>query len=217
MKKSTLVLLFLLAFNNFIFAQTALESKAKSILVEVENKYKSYPTLQAFFIYEMSNVANGVKDEIKGEFVMKKNKFRLRLSDQEVINNGTTVWTYLKGENEVNITDYTPDSDDITPEKVFTLYKKDYKYVFVEEVSENGKSYEVVDLQPTNRNKKFFKIRLKINKTTKSVKSWEIFEKNQNRYKYTVTEINYNVGIDDTYFMFRKNDYPGVIENDLRF
>ena len=58
---------------------------------------------------------------------MKKNKFKLKLANQEIYNNGKTVWTYLKDANEVSISDYTPDDDSfVTPEKVIKLYKKDY-------------------------------------------------------------------------------------------
>jgi outer membrane lipoprotein-sorting protein len=192
------------------------EDKAKQILTEVENKFKSYKALQADFTYEMRNEVNKTKEEVKGTFVMKKNKFKLKLADQEIYNNGTTVWTYLKDANEVNISDYSPDSDDITPEKVFTLYKKDYKYVFIREFTENGKVYEEIDLQPTDRSKKIFKIRLVVNKKTKSIKSWEIFEKNQNRFKYTINSIAYDIQVDDNYFVFDKRKYPKVQENDLR-
>jgi outer membrane lipoprotein-sorting protein len=196
--------------------QSTPEEKAKKILVDVENKYKSAKALQADFTYEMKNESNKAKEEVKGTFVMKKNKFKLKLADQEIYNDGTTVWTYLKDANEVNISNYTPDSDDITPEKVFTLYKKDYKYIFIREFVENGKTYEEVDLQPTDRSKKVFKIRLVINKSTKSIKSWEIFEKNQNRFKYTVNNILYNVAVDDSFFVFDKKKYPKVVEVDLR-
>lgn len=214
--------------NSPIFAQKQTqtqEQKAQDILVRVEKKFKETSALKAKFSYEISNPANKIQDAVKGEFVMKKNKFRLKLTklvntkevtDQEVINNGKTVWTYLKESNEVNISDYTPEDSEITPDKVFTLYKKDYKYSLIEEVTEGKKTYQIIDLQPIDKNKKHFKIRLKINKATNSVKSWEIFEKNQNRFKYTISEIAYQIEVGDNYFNFNKSAYPGVVENDMR-
>lgn len=196
---------------------TPLEDRARQILAEVENKFSSAKALQADFTYEFRNEVNKTKDEAKGTFVMKKNKFKLKLANQEIYNNGKTIWTYLKDANEVSISDYTPDDDSfITPEKVIKLYKKDYKYVFVCEFTENGKVYEEIDLQPTDRSKKVFKIRLVINKKTRSIKSWEIFEKNQNRSKYIINTIAYDVQVDDNYFNFDKRKYPNVNEVDLR-
>lgn len=220
----TITFFVIFSVNNAVFAQTQ-EQKAQDILVRVEQKFKETSALKAKFSYEISNPANKIQDAVKGEFVMKKNKFRLKLTklvntkevtDQEVINNGKTVWTYLKESNEVNISDYTPEDSDITPDKVFTLYKKDYKYSLIEEVTEGKKTYQIIDLQPIDKNKKHFKIRLKINKATHSVKSWEIFEKNQNRFKYTISEIAYQIEVGDNYFNFNKSSYPGVVENDMR-
>ncbi len=220
----TIAFFAILSINNNTFAQTQ-EQKAQDILVRVEQKFKETSALKAKFSYEISNPANKTQDAVKGEFVMKKNKFRLKLTklvntkevtDQEVINNGKTVWTYLKESNEVNISDYTPEDSEITPDKVFTLYKKDYKYSLIEEVTEGKKTYQIIDLQPIDKNKKHFKIRLKINKATNSVKSWEIFEKNQNRFKYTISEIAYQIEVGDNYFNFNKSSYPGVVENDMR-
>lgn len=194
-----------------------LEDRARQILAEVENKFSSAKALQADFTYEFRNEVNKTKDEAQGTFVMKKNKFKLKLANQEIYNNGKTVWTYLKDANEVSISDYTPDDDSfVTPEKVIKLYKKDYKYIFIREFTENGKVYEEIDLQPTDRSKKVFKIRLVINKKTRSIKSWEIFEKNQNRSKYIINTIAYDVQVDDNYFNFDKRKYPNVNEIDLR-
>ncbi len=193
------------------------EHRARQILAEVENKFLSASALQADFTYEFRNEANKTKDEVKGTFVMKKNKFKLKLANQEIYSNGKTVWTYLKDANEVSISEYTPDDDSfITPEKVIKLYKKDYKYIFIREFTENGKVYEEIDLQPTDRSKKVFKIRLVVNKKTRTIKSWEIFEKNQNRSKYVIDAIAYDVQVDDNYFNFDKRKYPNVNEVDLR-
>ncbi len=192
------------------------EALAKEVLSKLEEQYKKSKSIRVKFTYEMSNEVSGVREEMKGEFIMKKNKYRLKLAEQEVINNGKTQWTYLKEANEVNISDYSPDNEDITPEKIFTLYKKDYRSVFIEEVAEAGKVYQVVDLQPLDRNKKHFKIRIKVNKKENAIKSWEIFEKNQNRFKYLITVIDYDVLVGDGYFNFKESDYPNVEVIDLR-
>jgi outer membrane lipoprotein-sorting protein len=215
MKKSLfLCLVFVIAWSSY--AQTAYEQKAAEILQKVEEKYKNVEALRAYFTYEMRNPVHNVYEKTEGVFVMKGDKYRLILPEQEVINNGTTLWTYLKETNEVNISDYEPDESEITPDKIFTLYKRDYKYIWVERIAERGKIYNVIDLQPIDRNKNHFKIRLVINEATHSIKSFEIFEKNQNRYKYTFTRLEFNVAVDDKYFTFNPADYPGVEVVDLR-
>ncbi|MGD1842427.1 MAG: outer membrane lipoprotein carrier protein LolA [Thermonemataceae bacterium] len=213
MKKMYLLALILVSVSSqAIYAQSASEKKAQEILTRLEQKYKEAKTIRAYFAYEMTNTVNNVKEEVKGEFVMKDDMYRLKLLDQEIINNGKTMWTYLKETNEVNVTDYNPEADDITPDKVFSLYKQDYRANFIEEVVERGKVYQVVDLQPNDKSKKFYKIRLKINKNLNAIKSWEIFEKNQNRFKYTISEIDYDVAVGDGYFSFDPDKYPDDID-----
>jgi|GEM_PF-2888973 len=201
----------------------------------IRNQYKKTKLVLSLAAFRKSNISDSLFryhrlmknvvelrreiDSFKREIVKakEKSKFKLKLANQEIYNNGKTVWTYLKDANEVSISDYTPDDDSfVTPEKVIKLYKKDYKYVFIREFTENGKVYEEIDLQPTDRSKKVFKIRLVINKKTRSIKSWEIFEKNQNRSKYIINTIAYDVQVDDNYFNFDKRKYPNVNEVDLR-
>ena len=129
----------------------------------------------------------------------KGERYHLILPEQEIITDGKTQWTYLKDSKEVNITDYEPDAGDITPNKIYSIYEKDYKYAFVEDVVESGKTYEIIDLTPKNLNSQFFKIRLKVVKDSKSIKSWEIFEKNNSRYLYTIRHFA-TVKVGDGYF-----------------
>lgn len=203
-------------FATQLYAQTAYEKKAADILQNVEQKYKSSKALRAYFVYEMTNAVHNIYEKVEGTFVMKGNKYRLSLPEQEVFNNGNTIWTYLKETNEVNISDYDPNTAEITPDKVFTLYKRDYKYTWVERTAERGKIYNVIDLQPIDRSKSHFKIRLVINEESNSIKSFEIFEKNQNRYKYTFNRLEFNVLVDDRYFNFNPAEFPGVEIVDLR-
>lgn len=56
----------------------------------------------------MESPTAGINETSEGEIIVQGPKFNLKLSGQEIINNGTTVWTYLKESNEVNITNYEP-------------------------------------------------------------------------------------------------------------
>jgi outer membrane lipoprotein carrier protein len=151
----------------------------------------------------------------KGDLAVKGAKYHLNMGEQEIINNGSTVWTYLKESNEVNISDYEPDEDEISPSKIFNIYKQGYKYTFLEETKEAGQVYEVVELTPEDKSKQIFKVRLTVNKKDKSMRSLKVFEKNGNRYLYTVQKF-VPTEIDDNYFAFDKSKYKGVEVIDLR-
>ncbi|HEX8546864.1 MAG TPA: outer membrane lipoprotein carrier protein LolA [Cytophagaceae bacterium] len=214
MKKIAGLLLLLISTINILVAQY--DPKALAILDAMSKKYKSIPSFKAKFVYSLESPASGVNESSEGEIIVKGGKFILKLSGQEIINNGTTVWTYLKEANEVNISDYTPDDDDITPTKIYTMYKKGYKYTFLEERMDAGKPVEVVDLIPEDKKNQLFKVRLEINKKDKTIKGWKVFEKNGNRYNYSVKNFSPDFKAEDNIFTFDKTKYKGVEVIDLR-
>jgi outer membrane lipoprotein-sorting protein len=192
------------------------DPKATQVLDQVSQNYKAIPAFKANFTVLRESPNSGRQPESEtGSIKVKGTKYHIKLKEQEVFNNGTTVWTYLKRDNEVTITDYTPDDDDITPTKIYTIYKKGYKYVYAAEEKEAGQSYDVIDLTPENKNQQVYKIKLIIDKKTKTLKKWKVFEKNGNRTTYTVNDFTPG-NLEDKEFTFDKAKYPKVKEEDLR-
>jgi len=171
---------------------------------------------RANFTQTLENTTSKTKENLEGEITVMGNKFRLKTEDQEIINNGNTIWTYIKSENEVNISENDPDEESMTPDKIFTMYKKGYKSAYVEEAKEGGELCDVIELSPEDRNDPVFKVRLYISKKDKSLKSWKMFRNNGNRYTYTITEFAPNPNVDNNYFAFDKSKFKGVKVIDLR-
>jgi outer membrane lipoprotein-sorting protein len=138
------------------------------------------------------------------------------MKDQEIINNGTTLWTFMKSENEVNISDNDPEDQQMSPSAIFTLYKKGYKYALVDEIREAGQGYNIIELSPEDKNNPVFKVRLQINKKDNSLKSWTMFRNNGNRYSYSIKNFNPSPEVDANFFSFDKSKYKGVKVIDLR-
>lgn len=197
-------------------AKAQYDPKALTALDEMSKKYSAMSGFKAAFTYSMTNPSAGINESSSGTITVKGSKFHLAMGNQEVYNNGTTVWTFLKDANEVNISNYDPQDDDITPTKIYTIYKKGYKYLLVEEKAEAGVMYQTIDLIPENRNNPFFKVRLIINKKDKTIKSWKIFEKSGNSYDYSVKTFTPNLTLADSEFVFDKVKYKGVEVIDLR-
>jgi outer membrane lipoprotein carrier protein len=192
------------------------DPKAGKILDQMSAKYQAMKAFKASFTQTLENDAAKVKENLSGDITVSGQKFRLKMSGQEVINNGQTMWTYMKAENEVNISDYDPDDQDISPSQIYTLYKKGYKYSYVQEAKEGGEAVDIIELSPEDRSNPVFKVRLKVSKADKSVKSWQMFKKNGNRYTYKINKFQPNVPVDATTFTFDKTKYKGVKVIDLR-
>lgn len=213
MKKSLLTLI-LLVTTQLLFAQY--DPKALEILEAMSNKYKNLTSFEANLTSSLTNDTDGIHEEFKGKIVVKGDKFKLTIDDQEIINNGTTVWTYLPSAKEVNIDNVDPDTDEMNPSKFYMMYKKGYKYLYLEDQTDAGVLCEVVDLVPEKKDAQYFKIRMNIGKKDKSIQSWTMFDKSGNRYKYSISKFVSNVKVDDSFFNFDPKKYPGVEVIDLR-
>lgn len=194
----------------------AYDPLALATLEAMSKKYKAFTSFEANILSSMTNEVEGIKEEFKGKITVKGDKFRLVMDEQEIINNGTTVWTYLPAAKEVNIDNYDPNSEDINPSKIYEIYKKGYKYLHLGDKTEAGVAVEEIDLVPEKKDPQFFKIKMMIVKKDKSIQSWTMFDKSGNKYKYTISKFTPNVNVADAMFTFDPKKYPGVEIIDLR-
>ena len=213
MKNSILTLLALIL---VVTVSAQYDPKALEILEAMSNKYKSIPAFEANISYTLTNDVEKINEEFKGKITVKGDKFRLALPEQEVINNGSTVWTYLPEAKEVNIDNYDPSSEDINPSKMHELYKKGFKYLYLQDKTEGGVMCEEIDLVPEKKDAQYFKVKMFINKKDKVVQSFTLFDKGGNRYKYTISKFTPNIKVEDAFFAFDPKKYPGVEIIDLR-
>jgi outer membrane lipoprotein-sorting protein len=213
MKKSLFAIILLVLFKT-AFAQY--DPKALEILEAMSKKYRAIPSFEANISYILTNETEKINEEFKGKITVKGDKFRLALPEQEVINNGTTIWTYLPEAKEVNIDNVDAKSDEVTPSKFYEIYKKGFKYLYLEDKTEGGVLCEIIDLVPEKKDAQFFKIRMNIVKKDKSIQSWTMFDKGGNKLRYSLTKFTPNVKVDDNFFTFDAKKYPGVEVVDLR-
>lgn len=200
-----------------LFAMQAFAQKdpqALEILDAMSEKYKNIPAFTANFSYIMENDAEDIDEKFEGVITVKNNKYKLEMSGQEIINDGVAVWTYLKDDNEVTISEYDDADEEITLSNIFTIYKSGYKYLFLE-TKDNGKM-DVVDLVPEDRDKTFYKIRMEIQKADRELKNFRIFDKSGSRYLYKINQFAVNNTITDADFKFDERKYPGVEVVDFR-
>ncbi len=213
MKKLSLLLLCMLTVT-VGWAQR--DENALKVLDAMSAKYKKIPAYSADITSSLINETEGINEEFGGKITVKGDKYKLELDEQVVINNGETFWTYLPDVNEVNIDNYDPDEDEISPSKIYEAYKKGYKYIYIGEETVGGKPHSVVDLVPDDKDAQYFKIKLFIRKSDSSLTQWIMFDKSGNQYKYTIENFNSGINPPESFFVFDTDDYPGVEVIDLR-
>ncbi len=197
-------------------ANAQYDPKALEILDAMSKKYKEITAFEANIAYTLINDVEKLNEKFSGKITVKGGKFKLVLDGQEIINNGTTMWTYLPDIKEVNIDNYDPEGEDINPAKIYDAYKKGFKYLYLEDKTINGVLCHVIDLVPEKKDAQYFKIRMNISAKDKSIQSWTMFDKSQNRYTYSITKFVPNIKVDDSFFTFDVSKHPGIEVIDLR-
>lgn len=192
------------------------DPQARKVLDNMSENIRSIGAYSASISNSLVNEAEGINDEFKGKITVKGDMYKLELEEQVVINNGTTVWTYLPDVNEVNIDNYDPDEDEITPSKIYDAYKDGYKYIYMGDETKEGEMTHVIDLVPNDLDAQFFKIKLFISKKDLLLKGWMMFEKSGNQYIYAIRDFDSKVSVKDSAFEFDAANYPGVEIIDLR-
>lgn len=214
MKKVLSLLLAVMMFVNLANAQQ--DPKAGKILDQMSQKYRSMKAFKATFAQTLENPSAKVKETMEGDILVSGPKYRLAVSGQEVINDGKLMWTYLKDVNEVTITENDAEAEAMSPSKIFDMYKKGYKYAYAGTEKEGATVYDVIELSPEDRNNPIFKVRLHINQKDKSLRSWQMFRNNGNRYTYTIKNFQANPELASDAFTFNKAKHKGVSVVDLR-
>ena len=193
------------------------DPEAKKVLDAVSEKFKTFKTVKANFSLKIENAAGKVQGTKTGTVMMKGVKYRVSITGQEIFCDGSTIWSFDVGANEVQVSTLDNSSGSITPQKLFTnFYDKDFLFMLNPEVKRAGKTYQVIELTPIDKTKPFFKVLVEVDKATKIIMSTQVFEKNGNRYFYVINSMSTTASLPDEGFSFSPKKYPGVELIDLR-
>ena len=201
----------LVALSISLFAQ---DQVAKDVLDKLSKTTTSYKNIIIDFDFILENKSQYINNKQTGRLEMQEDKFRLVIADQTIINDGKSQWVYLADMNEVQIMEHDPEDDMMSPNKLFAIYEKDYKYTYVGAESENGKRLQIIDLFP-EESSAFIKVTLTVDAAKNQLSRISIFDKNGGTYTYKINTFTTN-STNLTPFTFNLSDYPGVEVIDLR-
>ncbi len=202
------LIIFCLAFGT----QAQYDPEALTVLNAMSEKYKEMGPYAADFTQELINEAAGINDQIGGSIVVSEDKYVLKIAGQEIYNNGTDVYSYSAEIEEVTISTYEPEDQEITLGNIYDLYKDGFKYVLMA-VNQNGD--RMVELDPESKDKSYFKIKLVIDKNN-GLKKFTVMERSGNQYVYSINSLVKKPALTESYFTFDESKYPDVEVIDFR-
>jgi outer membrane lipoprotein-sorting protein len=191
---------------------------AQAILTEVSERYKQLNGFKATFEYTYSTDSDGIIQTNTGEVTVKGDRYRLVLDDQEIFNDGNTVWTYIKSSRyeEVTINNVDKDSDELTPSNVYNIYQRGYNSKLNGEKKMDGKTVYEIILTTNKKAAQFKEIKLFVEKTQKDLVAWEIQDDVGGIFRYRFKDVKKNEPIQDNYFVFNPKEHKNVEVIDLR-
>lgn len=192
------------------------DPKASEILAETSSSFKQLESLKADLVITIQYPESEPYEQ-RSEVYLKGQNYKLVMPDEEIICDNKSVWRYLRDMNEVQINDYEPADNEITPTNIFNIYENDFYYLYTGTVNDSGIDFDEIELSPMDKSKSFFKVKVWVNPADHLIYKMKVFDKNGSRYTYAITGLEKNIGLTDEFFQFNKSDYPGVRVEDLRF
>jgi len=199
------------------FAVAQSPEKAKEILDQVTEKTKTYTTIKADFSFSMENLQEDINEVYEGTIDIKGNKYKANLMDVNTYFDGKTQWTHMIDAEEVNIDEPDPDDEEtLNPASIFTIYQSGFKYAFLGEKEKDDIKIYAIDLFPINRDKPYSRIKLEIRKDNLQLYKIKQVGKDGNSYTILVKNMVTNTPMDDSTFVYNKDENPNVDIIDMR-
>lgn len=146
----------------------------------------------------------------EGDIAVKGNKFHATTPDATIWFDGKTQWTYMKGNDEVNISNPTEAQlQAINPYNFINIYKKGYKL----EAKKVDHFYEV-HLIPTDKNRKIQEMYIVVDET--SYHPTHVKMKQKDKWSTIVISRLKTASLSDDLFKFNSKDFPQAEIIDLR-
>ena len=189
------------------FLTCVAQKSAMKVLDQAAAKFKTAGSLTVGYSFSM----NGQQG--KGTILMSGQKFKNDLGDHIVWFDGKTMWTLVKANDEVNVTEPTPQEiAAMNPYAFVSMYKNGYSASF----GKSTNQYHEVILTPTTQKSGAKKIMLRLAKSSLQPTYVSMTVADGNVVNITVTSFKSGAKMGDSTFRFHPKSYPDVEVVDLR-
>lgn len=208
-----LFLIFFLTFSFSSIAQISSDPLAKELLDQVSEATDRLDAIEIIFEYSLINKEENIGDSSIGELILKKDQYILSFMDIKQISDGENVWTILKDDQEIQISEIDiEDEDALTPSNFLKMYEKGFIYQMGSKVG----SLQIIELLPESPDEvDYIKINLLIDTQIMQIKNLKQFGKNATESEYIINNFIPSL-VDDSAFIFNETDYLGYEITDLR-
>ncbi len=186
------------------------DKKAVDLLDMMSEKYKKMEGFTTSFTYIMNNLSENIADSFQGKISVKEEMYVLFIEGQKIINDSKTIWTYLEDLNEVTISEFDPEEQELSLNNIFEIYKTGFSFKFLGV----EKDLRLVEIYPDDQEKSYFKILFKIDYDG-LLSSFSVFDKSNSTFIYMINDFK-EESLENTLFTFVTENYPEIEVIDFR-
>ncbi|MEP0265437.1 outer membrane lipoprotein carrier protein LolA [Dokdonia sp.] len=202
-----------LILGGYAFAKA---QSAQSLLKEVDAKVKSYDNIAIDFKYALTNEAEGVNQETKGNVVLNGDLYALNLLGTTQLFDGSNIYTIVPEDEEVTISAIADqDETAITPSKMLSFFNDGYTQKMDISQKIKGRTIQYVKLTPMDSNSEVKHTLLGIDTETKHIYRLIIVQKNDTKITITVNSFKSNQPLSKNAFTFDKSKYADYYINKI--
>ena len=207
MKKYFLLIISLLALSIGLKAQSA-----EDVFQSVVDKLKSYDNIEIAFDYNMINTEAGIYETMEGVGYIQGEAYKLKIMGQDIICDGSTMWTYNADAEEVMISEVDKSDGGGSPLAIINSYYENISAKFIE----NSTSTKKIEAKSLLGDENIDKIIITIDAKTLEIKDLHVYDKNKNEFVYDITKFVTNQNLPVDFFTFKEADYPEAEIIDMR-
>lgn len=186
------------------------QNNAESFIRMLIGQMKSHKNVEMAFNYQISPDGKTISDPQKGHAWLQGEAYKIEMVEQQMISDGTTIWTYLTDEEEVMVSNAS-EGEDNTPLKLLTSLDESYVATLT---SIDAKGIATVEL--ANPKGQYKRVTLKIDTKQIKIKSADIYADDISKLVINVEEMNFDQELDDKFFTFDTKAHPKVDVIDMR-
>lgn len=188
-----------------------------SILDKAASAYEESDGLTVYFTMQTRSDVQKVSESFDGTVDIKGDKFVLKTPDMITWFDGTTQWSFVERNAEVNVSTPTGEELQVTnPALLLRSYKKGFTAQYKgESTAPNGKAAYDIELVPKKKGD-IVRVELQIEKFSALPVSIAVFSKNGISSTIRISKIKTGVNQPDSFFVFNEKDYPDAEIIDLR-
>lgn len=194
--------------NSPVFAQD--DITAQEIIQNVQNAYKDISDAKASFTQTIKFNKSKAQTSSGTLYIKKESKYRIETSNQTIVTDGSTSWSYTPGKKQVVIDYYKETGNTFSPNKYLFQYPENFYSDLTGTEKISGKDVYVLSLKP--RESGYVKsAKLWVGKDDWIIKKIYILT-DESSSTYSVKNIQTNTGVSNSKFTFTPPEGTEVID-----